>query len=191
MSRTASTMLELGTAAPDFSLPDPVSGNTVKLSDFADRPLLIVFSCNHCPYVLHILKSFVEYANESQRSGLAVIMINANDVDGYPDDSPEKMIELAGIYGFEFPYLFDQSQQVATAYRAACTPDFFLFDNQHRLVYRGQYDASRPGSNIEITGSDLRSASQALMANEAISAPQLPSMGCNIKWRSGNEPQYF
>ena len=171
MSRTASTMLELGTPAPDFSLPDPVSGNTVKLSDFADRPLLIVFSCNHCPYVLHILKSFVEYANESQRSGLAVIMINANDVDGYPDDSPEKMIELAGIYGFEFPYLFDQSQQVATAYRAACTPDFFLFDNQHRLVYRGQYDASRPGSNIEITGSDLRSASQALMANEAISAP--------------------
>jgi len=184
-------MLELGTPAPDFSLPDPVSGNTVKLSDFADRPLLIVFSCNHCPYVLHILKSFVEYANESQRSGLAVIMINANDVDGYPDDSPEKMIELARFYGFEFPYLFDQSQQVATAYRAACTPDFFLFDNQHRLVYRGQYDASRPGSNIEITGSDLKSASQALMANEAISAPQLPSMGCNIKWRSGNEPQYF
>lgn len=190
MSRTPSTMLELGTPAPEFSLPDPVSGNTVKLSDFVDRPLLVVFSCNHCPYVLHILKSFVEYANESQRSGLAVIMINANDVDGYPDDSPEKMKELAGIFGFEFPYLFDESQQVATAYRAACTPDFFLFDKQHRLVYRGQYDATRPGNNIEITGSDLKSASQALMANEAISAPQLPSMGCNIKWRSGNEPQY-
>ena len=184
-------MLELGTPAPDFNLPDPVSGNTVKLSDFADRPLLIVFSCNHCPYVLHILKSFVEYANESQKSELAVMMINANDVGSYPDDSPEKMTDLVGIYGFEFPYLFDESQQVATAYRAACTPDFFLFDNQHRLVYRGQYDDSRPGNNIEITGSDLKSASQALMANEVISAPQLPSMGCNIKWRSGNEPQYF
>ena len=190
MSRTASTMLELGTMAPHFSLPDPVTGNPVTLSDFRDRPLLIVFSCNHCPYVLHILKSFVEYANESQKSGLSVVMINANDIDNYPDDSPQKMVDLVRDYGFNFPYLYDKSQQIATAYRAACTPDFFLFDSQHRLVYRGQYDSSRPGNNEEITGVDLKTAVQALLTNGAISNRQLPSMGCNIKWRSGNEPDY-
>ena len=191
MSRTPSTMLELGTRAPDFDLPDPLSGGSVSLSDYRDMPLLIVFSCNHCPYVLHLLKSFAEYAREAQKSGLSVVMINANDIDNYPADSPEKMIDLAKEYDLDFPYLYDESQQVAMAYRAACTPDFFLFDSQHRLVYRGQYDASRPGKDEEITGVDLKSACQALLEDNTISAQQLPSMGCNIKWRAGNEPHYL
>ena len=191
MSRTPSSMLELGTRAPNFDLPDPLSGSSVSLSDYPDMPLLIVFSCNHCPYVLHLLKSFAEYAREAQKSGLSVVMINANDIDNYPADSPQKMIDLAKEYELDFPYLYDESQQAAMAYRAACTPDFFLFDSQHRLVYRGQYDASRPGNDEEITGVDLKSASQALLEDKAISAQQLPSMGCNIKWRAGNEPHYL
>ena len=190
MSRTPSTMLELGTRAPDFDLSDPLSGGSVSLSDYRDMPLLIVFSCNHCPYVLHLLKSFAEYAREAQKSGLSVVMINANDIDNYPADSPQKMIDLAKEYELDFPYLYDESQQAAMAYRAACTPDFFLFDSQHRLVYRGQYDASRPGKDEEITGVDLKSACQALLEDKIISAHQLPSMGCNIKWRAGNEPHY-
>jgi len=179
MSRTPSTMLELGTKAPDFELPNPLTGKSVTLSDYREMPLLIVFSCNHCPYVLHILKSF-EYASDVQKSGLSVVMINANDVENYPDDSPQKMVDLVNEYKIDFPYLYDESQQVAIAYRAACTPDFFLFDNQHRLVYRGQYDAARPGNDEEITGVDLKSASHALLANQTISTPQLPSMGCNM-----------
>ena len=184
-------MLELGTRAPDFDLPDPLSGGSVSLSDYRDMPLLIVFSCNHCPYVLHLLKSFAEYAREVQKSGLSMVMINANDIDNYPADSPQKMIDLAREYELDFPYLYDESQQVAMAYRAACTPDFFLFDSQHRLVYRGQYDASRPGNDEEITGVDLKSASQALLEDKAIPTQQLPSMGCNIKWRAANEPDYL
>ncbi len=191
MSRTPSTMLELGTRAPNFDLPDPLSGGSVSLSDYRDMPLLIVFSCNHCPYVLHLLKSFAEYAREAQKSGLSMVMINANDIDNYPADSPQKMIDLVKEYELDVPYLYDESQQVAMAYRAACTPDFFLFDSQHRLVYRGQYDASRPGNDEEITGVDLKSASQAMLEDKAISAQQLPSMGCNIKWRAGNEPDYL
>lgn len=190
MSRTPSTMLDIGTRAPDFDLPEPVSGNSVKLSDYEHNPLLVVFSCNHCPYVLHLLQSFSEYAGEIQKQGLSVVMINANDIENYPQDSPENMIELAQQYGFEFPYLYDASQQVAIAYQAACTPDFFLFDASHRLVYRGQYDAARPGNDEAITGVDLRAASQALLNSAAITAQQMPSMGCNIKWRAGNEPQY-
>ncbi len=190
MSRTPSTMLDIGTRAPDFDLPDPLSGNSVKLSDYEHNPLLVVFSCNHCPYVLHLLQSFSEYAREIQKQGLSVVMINANDIENYPQDSPENMIELAQQYGFEFPYLYDASQQVAIAYQAACTPDFFLFDASHRLVYRGQYDAARPGNDEAVTGVDLRAASQALLNSAAITAQQMPSMGCNIKWRAGNEPQY-
>ena len=191
MVRTPSTMLEIGTAAPAFSLPDPVSGEDVFLTDFLDRPLLVVFSCNHCPYVLHILKSFTEYANNAQRQGLSVVMINANDVEKYLDDSPEKMVELSEAYGFEFPYLFDQSQSVALAYRAACTPVFFLFNQHHELVYRGQYDASRPGNNEPVCGTDLKAATDALLTGTALPVNQLPSMGCNIKWKEGNEPAYF
>ncbi|MCZ6579423.1 MAG: thioredoxin family protein [Gammaproteobacteria bacterium] len=190
MSRTPSTMLDIGTRAPDFNLPDPLSGNSVKLSNYEHNPLLVVFSCNHCPYVLHLLQSFSEYAREIQKQGLSVVMINANDIENYPQDSPENMIELAQQYGFEFPYLYDASQQVAIGYQAACTPDFFLFDASHRLVYRGQYDAARPGNDEAVTGVDLRAASQALLNSAAITAQQMPSMGCNIKWRAGNEPQY-
>jgi len=191
MSETPSTMLDIGTPAPDFSLPDPATGNSLRLADFAGKPLLVVFSCNHCPYVLHILESFTGFANEAQRRGLAVVMISANDVAGYPADSPEKMVALARRHGFEFPYLHDESQQVALAYRAACTPDFFLFDDRHQLVYRGQYDGSRPGNKTAVDGSDMRAALDALFAGNEITSDQIPSVGCNIKWRAGNEPNYF
>jgi len=183
-------MLDIGTQAPDFSLPEPLTGQMVQLSDYRNLPLLVVFSCNHCPYVLHMLKSFSVFASEIQNQGLACLMINANDVENYADDSPQNMVRLAHQYGFEFPYLYDESQQVAIDYQAACTPDFFLFDAQHRLVYRGQYDASRPGNDEAVTGADLKAASQALLNNEMIPDQQIPSVGCNIKWRAGNEPQY-
>lgn len=191
MSETPSTMLEIGSQAQDFSLPEPASGKQVSLADFNAKPLLVVFSCNHCPYVIHILDSFTAFANQAQNSGLAVVMINANDVAGYPADSPQKMIQLVQQRGIEFPYLYDESQQVALAYRAACTPDFFLFDSAHRLVYRGQYDGSRPGNNVAVSGDDLRAAVDALQSGGTIPAEQTPSVGCNIKWRAGNEPDYF
>ena len=151
----------------------------------------MVFSCNHCPYVILILKSFTEYANAAQQQGLSVVMINANDVGNYPDDSPEKMNELSRDFGFEFPYLYDESQSVAIAYRAACTPDFFLFNHHHELVYRGQYDASRPGNDEPVTGIDLRAATEALLSGAVVMTNQQPSMGCNIKWQAGNEPDYY
>ena len=191
MSETPSTMLEIGTRAPSFSLPAPATGNQVDLTDFSCKPLLVVFSCNHCPYVLHIIDSFTEFANQAQQRGLAVVMINSNDVAGYPADSPAKMIELAQHHGFEFPYAYDESQQVAHAYQAACTPDFFLFDSAHRLVYRGQYDGSRPGNKESVSGNDMRAAVDALFDNTEMPAEQIPSVGCNIKWRAGNEPDYF
>ena len=191
MAQTPSTMLEIGTRAPAFSLPEPATGNQIGLDDYSDQPLLVVFSCNHCPYVLHILESFTEFANAVIERGLGVVMISANDVGGYPDDSPEKMAALAKRMGFGFPYLYDESQQVASAYRAACTPDFFLFDAGHGLVYRGQYDGARPGNSVAVTGSDLRAAVDALLAGSEIAAEQVPSVGCNIKWRAGNEPDYF
>lgn len=190
MVKTPSTMLDIGTQAPDFSLPEPLTGQTVQLSDYRDQPLLVVFSCNHCPYVLHMLESFSLFASEIQKRGLACLMINANDVENYADDSPQNMVRLSHQYGLEFPYLYDESQQVAIDYKAACTPDFFLFDAQHRLVYRGQYDASRPGNDEAVTGADLKAASHALLSNEMIPDQQIPSVGCNIKWRAGNEPQF-
>ena len=191
MSETPSTMLEIGTQAPSFSLPVPATGKQVSLTDFSGKPLLVVFSCNHCPYVLHIIDSFTEFANQARQRGLAVVMINSNDVAGYPADSPAKMIELAQHHGFEFPYAYDQSQQVARAYRAACTPDFFLFDSSHQLVYRGQYDGSRPGNKIAVSGNDMRAAVGALFGDTEMPDEQIPSVGCNIKWRAGNEPDYF
>lgn len=191
MTATPSTMLEIGTQAPDFRLLEPRSGKQVSLPDFVGKPLLVVFSCNHCPYVLHILESFTKFANDVQKQGLSVVMINSNNVDLYADDSPEKMVELAKKYGFEFAYLFDETQEVAQHYRAACTPDFFLFDNLHRLVYRGQYDNSRPGNKELVTGADLKAASEAMLNRRNVTDQQLPSMGCNIKWRPGNEPDYF
>ena len=190
MARTPSTMLKLGTQAPEFSLLEPASGSQVSLNNFKDSPVLIVFSCNHCPYVLHIIDSFVSMANSYLDKGLSTVWINANDVEHYPDDSPEKMVHLVRDHRFKFPYLYDQTQQVAQAYQAACTPDFFLFDSTHRLVYRGQYDASRPGNNEPVTGHDLKLAIDALLAGNPVTEDQLPSLGCNVKWKAGNEPDY-
>lgn len=192
MARTPSTMLDLGVPAPDFSLPEPLTGQQRSLADFnRGKGLLVLFICNHCPFVLHILDSLVAFSSEYQAKGLDVVAISANDVDSYPDDSPEKMAELARSRGFTFPYLYDESQEVSKAYQAACTPDLYLFDAAHQLVYRGQYDGSRPGNDVPVSGSDLRAAVDALLAGEAISADQLPSLGCNIKWKPGMEPDYF
>jgi peroxiredoxin len=192
MVLTPSTMLPLGTPAPNFSLTDP-SGNTYSLQDFADaRALLIMFICNHCPYVIHIQKVLAEKARDYQDRGVAVVAVNANDVAYYPDDRPEKMASEAARLGYTFPYLFDDTQETAKAYRAACTPDFFLFDRRQRLAYRGQFDGSRPGNDVPVTGEDLTAAVDAVLAGKDIPADsQIPSMGCNIKWKHGNEPDYF
>ena len=190
MAETPSTMLGLGTGAPDFTLPEPLTGSQVSLSDQQGQPLLVVFSCNHCPYVLHIIDSFVSLANAARRRGLAVVMIGSNDVTGYPQDGPLKMAEFARDHDFEFPYLYDESQQIATAYQAACTPDFFLFDAMHRLVYRGQYDGSRPGNQEPVDGADLQAAVDAVLAGDVVAKAQIPSVGCNIKWRADNQPVY-
>jgi peroxiredoxin len=191
MTLTASTMLPLGTKAPDFSLPD-TNGRTVSLDDFKSAPaLLVIFMCNHCPYVKHVQKELAKLAAEYQVTGLAIVGINSNDVESFPEDSPEMMAKEARRLGYTFPYLYDQSQQVAKAYHAACTPDFFLFDGQQRLVYRGQMDDSRPQTDIPVTGSDLKKALDAVLEGKAVPALQKPSMGCNIKWKKGSEPDYF
>ncbi len=191
MARTPSTMLDLGTPAPDFRLPDSL-GNPYALADFAASPgLLVVFMCNHCPYVKHIRDEFSAFAREYIGRGLAVVGINANDVAHYPDDRPEKMAEEVRAAGYVFPYLYDETQAVAKAYRAACTPDFFLFDKDRRLVYRGQFDDSRPNSGVPVTGKDLRAAVDALLAGRPIPPEQKASLGCNIKWKPGNEPDYY
>ncbi|MCK5639928.1 MAG: thioredoxin family protein [Gammaproteobacteria bacterium] len=190
MARTLSTMLELGTAAPDFTLLDPSAGEMISLADFSTKPIMIVFMCNHCPYVKQLGSALAAFADEYQAKGMAVVAINSNDVDNYPDDSPEKMIDEVKINGYHFPYLYDATQAVARAYKAACTPDFFLFDHEHKLVYRGQFDDARPGNDEPVTGKDLRAAATAVLARQDISAEQVPSMGCNIKWKPGNEPEY-
>ena len=190
MTVTASRMLALGTLAPDFSLPD-TTGNTVSLTDFEKSPaLLIIFMCNHCPFVKHVLGNLVELAKDYQASGVAVVGINSNDVANYPDDSPEMMAELARESDFAFSYLYDETQEVARAYGAACTPDFFLFDSARSLVYRGQMDDSRPGNGIPVTGADLTAAIDAVVAGKPVASEQKPSIGCNIKWKRGNEPEY-
>lgn len=191
MAAVSSTMLELGTTAPHFSLPDS-TGKLVSLADYKEAPAtLVVFMCNHCPYVKHIANQFAEFAHEYQAKGVAVIGINANDVSTHPDDSPEKMAEEAKKIGYTFPYLYDETQEVAKSYRAACTPDFFLFDKDHKLAYRGQFDGSRPGNNVAVTGQDLRMALNAVLQDQPVPAEQKASMGCNIKWKAGNEPDYF
>ena len=183
MSETPSTMLELGTSAPHFRLSDPY-GKSVSSDDFKDaRAFLVVFMCNHCPYVKHLRSQFAELAKEYQGRGAAVVGINSNDVDNYPDDSPEKMAEEIKLAGYTFPYLYDESQEVAKAYRAACTPDFFLFNRDHRLVYRGQFDDSRPGNGRPVTGRDMRAALDATLEGRPVSGDQTPSVGCNIKWK--------
>ena len=191
MSLTPSTMLSLGTKAPDFALP-AVSGRTVSLSDYADSDaLLVVFMCNHCPYVKHIQHHFAALAKEYQERGVGIVGISSNDVANYPEDSPELMKEEARDAGYTFEYLYEESQEVAKSYRAACTPDFFLFDGDRKLVYRGQMDSSRPGNDIPLTGEDLRAALDALLSGKKIPQEQRPSMGCNIKWKPGSEPDYF
>ncbi len=191
MVKTASTMVELGVKAPDFSLPD-VSGEMVSLSDFADSPaLLVVFMCNHCPYVIHVADGLARLAAEYQQRGVAVVGINSNDTATYPEDSPKNMAKEVKRRRYSFSYLYDESQEVAKAYQAACTPDFYVFDRQRKLVYRGQMDSSRPGGGDEVTGKDLRAALDAVLENRPVSANQKPSLGCNIKWRPGNEPDYF
>ena len=190
MVATASTMSPLGTVAPDFSLPD-TNGKSVSLADLKDAPaLLVVFMCNHCPFVRHISGGLAELAREYQGRGVAVVGINSNDVAKYPDDSPQKMVEEVAAAGYTFPYLFDETQEVAKAYQAACTPDFFVFDRDQRLVYRGQMDDSRPDSGIQVTGKDLRAALDAVLAGQPALENQKPSVGCNIKWKPGNEPDY-
>lgn len=191
MVRTPSTMLELGTEAPDFTLADVVTGRPVSRTDFDGRALVVAFWCNHCPFVKHVEDGFLAFAREYLPQGLAVVAISANDPENYPDDAPEKMKALANRKDYPFPYLFDESQEVARAYRAACTPDFFLFDGQGRLVYRGQFDGSRPSTDVPVTGQDLRAAVDALLAGDSVPEEQAPSVGCNIKWRPGNEPDYF
>ncbi len=184
-------MLALGTGAPDFHLPD-TAGKTVSLADFKDAPaLLVVFMCNHCPYVKHIRSALAALAGEYQKRGAAIVGINSNDAATHPGDSPEKMREEARQNGYTFPYLIDESQTAAKAYRAACTPDIFLFDKSRKLVYRGQFDDSRPGKDLPVTGKDLRAALDAVLAGKPVAANQTPSLGCNIKWKAGNEPDYF
>src|ERR1700704_4438998 len=176
----------------DFALSDTVSGRTVALEDFASSPaLLIAFVCNHCPFVKHILDEFVAFARDFGPRGLAVVAISSNDVESYPDDAPAEMTRIATLKGFTFPYLYDESQQVAKTYQAICTPDFFLFDRNRRLVYRGQFDGSRPGNNIPVTGSDLRTAAEALLRGKPVPPEQTPSMGCSVKWKSGQEPDWI
>jgi len=191
MARTPSTMLELGTPAPEFSLPD-FDGGMHALADYAGAPaLLVAFICSHCPFVKHLRSEFAAMAREYQPRGLAVVAINSNDVEAYPQDGPDGMRAEAVQCGYVFPYLLDASQSVAKAYRAACTPDFFLFDARRRLVYRGQFDDSRPGNGRLVTGADLRAAIDATLAGRAPVAEQQPSLGCNIKWRKGSEPDYY
>lgn len=192
MTAVPSTMLPLGTKLPGFSLPDVVDVRMVSPADFRERPaLLVMFICNHCPYVQHVKQEIGRVAAEYASRGVGIIAISANDVAAVPDDAPDKMNSLALAEGWKFPYLFDETQTVAQAFRAACTPEFYLFDGSRTLVYRGQLDDSRPKNNVPVTGRDLRAALEALRNGKPISPEQFPSVGCNIKWKPGNEPEYF
>ena len=191
MARQSSRMLPLGTAAVPFALPDTVTGRVVTLEDFATAPLLlVVFTCNHCPFVKHILDGFVAFARDFGPRGVAVVAISPNDVTSYPEDAPAEMARIARLKGFTFPYLYDESQEVAKAYQAVCTPDFFLFDRERRLAYRGQFDASRPGGRVPVTGADLRAACEALLGGKPVTQEQIPGIGCSIKWQAGREPAW-
>ncbi|MGE3806898.1 MAG: thioredoxin family protein [Gemmataceae bacterium] len=190
MALTPSTMLELGTTAPDFALKNVSDDKPVKKGDFAGKPLLVMFICNHCPFVKHLRDHLGKTMKDYQAKGLAVVGISANDISTHPDDAPDKMAAEAKAGGYTFPYLYDATQAVAKEYKAACTPDFFLFDKNHKLVYRGQYDETRPDKGTP-TGADLKAAMDAVLAGKPAPAEQKPSIGCNIKWKAGNEPAYF
>jgi peroxiredoxin len=192
MVRTLSTMLELGTQAPDFQLPDVVTGRAVSLSTFAERKaLLVMFICRHCPYVKHVQEELARLGRDYRDKDVGIVAISSNDAAEHPADAPESLKEMAEELGFVFPYCHDESQAVAKAYSAACTPDFFLFDAERRLVYRGQFDDSRPQSGKPVTGRDLRAALDSVLAGEPVNTDQVPSLGCNIKWKAGKEPEYF
>lgn len=185
MARTESTMRELGTPAPAFELPDTVSGETKRLDDIAGgKATVVMFICNHCPFVKHILKGIVEFSRDYRAPEVGIVAISANDADNYPDDAPGRMRELAEAEGFNFPYLHDDSQDAARAYDAACTPDFFVFDGDRRLVYRGRFDGASPGNEEPVTGAELRAAVDAVLAGRPVPADQKPSVGCNIKWKA-------
>lgn len=190
MVAVQSTMLPLGTKAPDFTLPD-TGGEMVCLKDFAQDPaLLVIFMCNHCPFVKHIRLGLAQLACDYQAKGVAVVGINSNDVAAFPEDGPEKMAQEVKSACYTFPYLYDETQQVAKAYHAACTPDFYVFDKDRKLFYRGQMDDSRPNSDIPVTGSDLRAALDTVLQGRTVPEKQTPSLGCNIKWKPGNQPDY-
>jgi peroxiredoxin len=185
-------MMPLGTKAPDFELMNTVSGRTVSMTDFADKPsLLVMFICNHCPYVKHVRAELARLGKDYESSDLGIVAISSNDVQEYPSDSPEEMKAEAERYGYVFPYLYDEDQSVAAAYTAMCTPDFFLFDSDRSLVYRGRLDGSRPNTGVPVTGEDLRTAIEATLAGEPVPEEQYPSMGCSIKWKTGKTPAYF
>ena len=183
MARTPSTMQTLGTAAVDFSLPDGTGAMHSLKSCQGEKATLVIFMCNHCPFVVHVADELARLGQQYPNKGIGIVAINANDVDNYPDDSPQKMVETAKAWGLGFPYLYDESQEIAKQYQAACTPDFFLYDDQNKLIYRGQLCESRPGSDIPVTGSDLRAALDAVLAGEPVNDDQIPGMGCNIKWK--------
>lgn len=192
MARTESTMLALGTQAPAFSLPDVVSGETISLDTFAGKSaLLVMFICRHCPFVKHIQDELARLGRDYQNTDLGIVAISSNDAETYPDDAPESLKQMAEELGFAFVFCYDETQEVAKAYDAACTPDFYVFDAARALTYRGQLDASRPGNGVPVTGEDLRQAIDLVLAGEPVSAEQRPSIGCNIKWKPGNEPEYF
>ena len=192
MAVTPSTMLALGTEAPDFSLLDVVSGKMVSLSTFAGRTaLLVMFICRHCPYVQHVQEGLARIGKDYTGRGAGIVAISANDAANYPDDAPASLKAMAQQLGFTFPFCHDETQGIAKAYTAACTPDFFLFDAKRRLVYRGQLDDSRPGNGKPVTGRDLRAALDAVLAGRPVNPTQQPSIGCNIKWKPGNDPDYF
>jgi thiol-disulfide isomerase/thioredoxin len=190
MTATPSTMRPLETKAPFFKLRD-AHGLVVSSDQFADKPLLVIFMCNHCPYVKHVREGMVRLTKEYRKKGVAVVGINSNDAKAYPDDAPDKMLQDAMKYNYTFPYLYDKTQEVAKAYHAACTPDFFLFDKDRKLFYRGQMDDSRPGNGVPVTGKDLRFALDAMLSGQPLFSTQKPSLGCTIKWKPGNEPDYF
>jgi len=192
MVKTLSTMLELGTRAPDFSLPDVVSRRAISLASFGDeKALLVMFICRHCPFVKHVQEELARLGAAYRGRGVGIVAISSNDAASYPDDAPERLKQMADELGFTFPVCFDETQEVAKTYTAACTPDFFLFDQARTLVYRGQLDGSRPESGEPVTGRDLRAAIDAVLSDRPVSADQRPSIGCNIKWKPGNEPRYF
>jgi peroxiredoxin len=190
MTATPSTMLPLGTTIPAFRLAS-ATGEIVSSDSYAGRPLLVAFICHHCPFVRHIRAEFARFATEFQERGLAVVGINSNDSQAFPEDGPEGMKQEAQAAGYTFPYLFDEAQDVAKAFKAACTPDLFLFDSRGTLVYRGQFDDSRPRSPVPVTGADVRAAAAAVLQGNPVPIAQKPSIGCNIKWKRGNEPDYW